>query len=139
MRWQWFTKPYRFQVFNSIKHHQHTASCAHHLKQSLFPSPLSPFAHLHWNSTLFPTDYHHAVVCVCVLYIYIFVVVIVCFCFLRNPFTFFIQSPSILPSNNCSKFHVFPTLLSYTFDTILKTRSHYMVSKMAIRENILMN
>ena len=41
-RWPWFTKPYRFQVYNSIKQHLHTALWAHCLKQNLFPFPLSP-------------------------------------------------------------------------------------------------
>lgn len=37
--WHWFTKSYRFQVYNSITNCVHTASCAHIPKQSLFLSP----------------------------------------------------------------------------------------------------
>ena len=38
MGWHWFSKPYRFQVYNSIKHHLYTELCTHHPKQSLFLS-----------------------------------------------------------------------------------------------------
>ena len=38
----WLAKPYRFQVYNSKKHHLHMVSRAHHPRQSLFLSPLFP-------------------------------------------------------------------------------------------------
>ena len=44
----WFAKLYRFQVYNSTKHHQHTALCAHHPKQSLLSSSCSPSWGISW-------------------------------------------------------------------------------------------
>ena len=63
--------PYRFQVYNSIKHHLHTASCAYHPKQislclhfpHLCPPPPSPILLSIWLSP------HY---CVCVLCIFVF-------------------------------------------------------------------
>ena len=44
--WLWLIKPYRFQVYDSVTHHLHTASCAHHSQSSLFLSPpfISPLS-----------------------------------------------------------------------------------------------
>lgn len=50
----------RFQLYNSMKHHQHTALCTHHLKKSLFPFPLLPPLLCPPPPTLnsFPSGYH---------------------------------------------------------------------------------
>ena len=81
MGWHRFTKPYRFQMYNSTKHHLHTASCACCPKQRLFPSQFSPTL---YPPSPTPTSLSlwlslHCCLCLCVTYI----------CFLPNPFTFF--------------------------------------------------
>ena len=81
--WHCFTNLYGFQVHNSTKHHLHTASCTHHPKQSLFPSPFSHFSHLHLPPTPFPSGYYHTVLCVYVYYT----------CFFANHFSFFHPVP----------------------------------------------
>ena len=65
--WHWFTKPSRFQVYNSTKCHLHTATCAHRPKQSLFPAPLP--SHLP-TSTYTPTPFPTGYLCDICIYIY---------------------------------------------------------------------
>lgn len=106
--WQWLTEPYRFQVYKPTKHHLHTASCAHHPKQSFFPSPfpspLPPFPFPHplslWLSP-------HCCLCLCALYI----------CLWVNPFTSFhpvLQTLSPLTTAG-SLFRVYEPLSSVYF------------------------
>ena len=76
--WHWFSKPYRFQVYNSTKNHLRAASWAHCPGQSLFPwSPFPPLPTSTYSATPFPSGHHHSCL-VCVPYIYSL-----------NPFTFF--------------------------------------------------
>ena len=80
-------------MFNSIKHHVHTALCTHHPQQAPFhlhfPPPLSTSTHVPPRS---PSGCHRTVVCVCVLCIYV------------NLFTFFhllsSSPPSPFPSDS---------------------------------------
>ena len=57
--WHWFTKPYRFQMNNSIKHHLYIA---YYVPQwSLFPSPFSPpLPTTNYLPPPSPSGYHHA-------------------------------------------------------------------------------
>ena len=73
MGWHWFAKPYRFQVYNSIKHHLHTASCTHCPKQSVFQFPFSFPLHIFWlipatsfiqSPSRLPLDSCHYVPCI---------------------------------------------------------------------------
>ena len=81
--WHWFTKPYRFQLYNLTKDHLYTAPCTHRLKRSLFPSsfipplPSSPFP-----CPRFFSGYHCTAVCFYEIYI----------CLIPPPS--FIQSPN---------------------------------------------
>ena len=107
--WHLFTKPWRFQVYTSIKHYLHTASCLHPSKQNLFPSSFySPFAHLHLPHPPFPSGCHYTVGCVYVFYM------CVCVFFWLNPLTFLhpvFQNTS--PLRAVSLFHVSMTLFIF--------------------------
>ena len=105
--WHWFTKAHRFQVYNSIKHHLHSASCAPCTKRGLF---LSPAIHPLPTSTCpspapFPSGCHHPVVCVYVLCIWV--------SFLLNPFTFSSNSPLSPPLWELSVYSMYPCLCFY--------------------------
>ena len=91
LAWHWFTKPYRFPVYNSRKHHLHTALCTHLPKQSFS----APVPHLHLcppppPQPPFPlgTTPLLSVSVVC-MYVWFFL-------FLLNPFTFFHPVPAPL-------------------------------------------
>lgn len=85
--WHWFTKPCRCQVYNSTRHHLHTALCFQYPKQSLFLSllPTSPF----------PSPLSLCLSSHCCLCIYIML-------YLLNPFTFSHPVPTPLPSDSLS-------------------------------------
>ena len=98
LAWYWFTKPNRFQEYNSLKHHGHTASCSLRPKHSLFSFPLPTSTQ---PSFSFFSGYHHTVVGAYMLCMY---------GFFFNPFTFFhlvSQPPSSVTA--VSLFHVFST------------------------------
>ena len=104
--WHWFTKPYRFQVDNSMKHHLCTASCAHCPKQSLFLSPFSPTLPTStYHLSPFPSDHHHTV-SVSIYYMYFMF-------FVFNHLTFFHlahQPPPLWQLSVCS---MYPCLYFY--------------------------
>lgn len=99
-------KPYRFQAYNSIKHHPHTVSCSHDPKQSLFPSafpaplPTSTCPPLPY----FPSGCRYIVVCVYVFYIYYIIYITYTiyniYIYFLNPFTFF-DLVSLPPLPDC--------------------------------------
>ena len=98
----WLAKPYRFQVYNSKKHHLHMVSRAHHPRQSLFLSPLFP--PLPTSTSTHPLSlWLSSQFCLwlCVMYI----------CLLTNPFTSF--HPVSQPPPQLSVYSIYPCLCFY--------------------------
>ena len=110
--WHWFAKSYRFQVYNSRKHLLHTASYAHHTRQSLFPSPFPPYP----PPPTYPLSagHRHTVVCVYVICIYVFLI---------NPFTFH----PILPPKSCQSVPCTYVFVYISCQFILFIRFHVLV------------
>ena len=104
--WHWFAKPYRFEVYSSIKHHLHAVSCTYYLKQSLSmpisPYPLSTPTHpIPLSLWLSP----HCCPCLCVICVCVCVYIYMGFFYLNLFFTFFPsvpQSPSLWQLSVCS-------------------------------------
>ena len=136
-------KTIQFQVYKSTKHHLNTALCAHHPKQSLFPSPFTlPFAHLHLPLPLFPSGYHHTVVCVCThahthkythIYIHTYTHIWV---FFLIPLPSFIQPPKPLPSDRCQSVPWIHTSVSILFISLYERKSEITKVKIDISNNI---
>ena len=92
--WHWLTKPYKFQAYNSTKHHLPTASCTHHPKS--FCPHFSPFAHLNLPPSPFPLA--NATLLSVLCYVYIF--------FDQSLHLLWSSSPSPSPLTAGSLFHV---------------------------------